>query len=95
MDWSVHYPAYFPKDGENGEASAVAGAGEKQVEWADVGCGFGGLLMALAPQFPDTLMLGESLSTLNVLRPRLVDTGVSTRTTTGGCLLPSCTTART
>lgn len=47
MDWSVHYPKYFPP-------------GEKKVEWADVGCGFGGLLMALAPQFPDTLMLGES-----------------------------------
>lgn len=46
MDWSVHYPKYFPP-------------GEKKVEWADVGCGFGGLLMALAPQFPDTLMLGE------------------------------------
>lgn len=47
MDWSVHYPKYFPP-------------GEKKVEWADVGCGFGGLLMALAPQFPDTLMLGGS-----------------------------------
>jgi tRNA (guanine-N7-)-methyltransferase len=51
MDWASHYPAYFPaKDGQEA----------KQVEWADVGCGFGGLLMALAPQFPDTLMLGES-----------------------------------
>lgn len=45
-DWSVHYPDYFPNDTG------------KQVEWADVGCGFGGLLMSLAPQFPDTLMLG-------------------------------------
>lgn len=51
MDWSVHYPKYFSP----GESK-----GEKQVEWADVGCGFGGLLMALAPQFPETLMLGES-----------------------------------
>ncbi|EKD03746.1 tRNA (guanine-N7-)-methyltransferase [Trichosporon asahii var. asahii CBS 8904] len=48
MDWSVHYPKYFPP-------------GEKKVEWADVGCGFGGLLMALAPQFPDTLMLGMEI----------------------------------
>lgn len=50
MDWSVHYPKYF---------APGASSGEKQVEWADVGCGFGGLLMALAPQFPETLMLGE------------------------------------
>lgn len=54
MDWSLHYPAYFP---------AESPAAAKQVEWADVGCGFGGLLMDLAPQFPDTLMLGESCLT--------------------------------
>jgi len=29
---------------------------------ADVGCGFGGLLTALAPLFPDTLILGEPSS---------------------------------
>ena len=31
---------------------------EKQVEVADIGCGFGGLLFALAPKMPDTLLLG-------------------------------------
>jgi len=31
---------------------------------ADVGCGFGGLLTALAPMFPDTLILGEPGSPL-------------------------------
>jgi len=40
----VHYPAF-------------AGSGKKP-EFADVGCGFGGLLIALAPLYPDTLMLG-------------------------------------
>jgi tRNA (guanine-N7-)-methyltransferase len=30
----------------------------KQVEVADIGCGFGGLLFALAPKLPDTLLLG-------------------------------------
>lgn len=30
----------------------------KDVEVADIGCGFGGLLMALAPAMPDTLCLG-------------------------------------
>ncbi|EAU80162.1 hypothetical protein CC1G_13503 [Coprinopsis cinerea okayama7 len=44
IDWGQHYPAY-------------AGTG-KTPDFADVGCGFGGLLIALAPQFPDTLMLG-------------------------------------
>nr|CAG4645756.1 EOG090X0BSB [Lynceus sp. MCZ IZ 141354] len=33
---------------------------EKQgkVEFCDVGCGYGGLLVSLSPMFPDTLMLG-------------------------------------
>lgn len=44
MDWTDHYPAF-----------AHSG---KYPEFADVGCGFGGLLIALAPLFPDTLMLG-------------------------------------
>lgn len=45
MDWTDHYPAF-----------AHSG---KYPEFADVGCGFGGLLIALAPLFPDTLMLGR------------------------------------
>ncbi len=44
MDWSSHYPAFVSTG--------------KTPEFADVGCGFGGLLIALAPMFPDTLMLG-------------------------------------
>lgn len=32
---------------------------DKKVEFADIGCGFGGLLIALAPVFPDTLILGK------------------------------------
>ncbi|OAX36504.1 putative methyltransferase [Rhizopogon vinicolor AM-OR11-026] len=43
-DWSTHYPAF-------------AGSG-KTPAFADIGCGFGGLLITLAPLFPDTLMLG-------------------------------------
>jgi len=31
----------------------------KDVEVADIGCGFGGLLIALAPVMPETLILGE------------------------------------
>lgn len=32
-----------------------------QIEFADVGCGFGGLLIALAPHFPTTVMIGMEL----------------------------------
>jgi len=47
FNWSELYPAF-------------AGTG-KTPEFADVGCGFGGLLIALAPLFPDTLMLGMEI----------------------------------
>ena len=30
----------------------------KDVEVVDIGCGFGGLLVGLAPVLPDTLMVG-------------------------------------
>lgn len=49
MDWSKHYPTYYPtKDAKC----------DKKVEFADIGCGYGGLLIALAPLFPETLMIG-------------------------------------
>ncbi|TCD68867.1 tRNA (guanine-N(7)-)-methyltransferase (tRNA(m7G46)-methyltransferase) [Steccherinum ochraceum] len=47
MDWDSHYPAF-------------AGSA-KTPEFADVGCGFGGLLIALAPMFPDKLLLGMEI----------------------------------
>ncbi|KDQ53140.1 hypothetical protein JAAARDRAFT_72660 [Jaapia argillacea MUCL 33604] len=47
IDWSTHYPAF-------------AGTG-KTPEFADVGCGFGGLLIELSRQFPETLMLGMEI----------------------------------
>lgn len=43
MDWSTHYPNMSP---------------DAKVEFADIGCGFGGLLIALAPLYPDKLILG-------------------------------------
>ncbi|KAL5526770.1 TRM8_2 [Sanghuangporus sanghuang] len=39
---------------------AYAGSG-KRPEFVDIGCGFGGLLIALAPLFPDTLILGMEI----------------------------------
>ncbi|XP_035215311.1 tRNA (guanine-N(7)-)-methyltransferase-like [Stegodyphus dumicola] len=52
MDWSPYYPTYFsnePKD-SNGK--------QPMVEFADIGCGYGGLLVELSPLFPETLILG-------------------------------------
>jgi tRNA (guanine-N7-)-methyltransferase len=44
------------------EEQRQARAITKNVEIADIGCGFGGLLFALAPRFPDTLILGNFIS---------------------------------
>ena len=45
MDWSELYPEH----------------GGRQVEFADVGCGYGGLLVQLSPMFPSSLMLGMEI----------------------------------
>lgn len=42
MDWSTHYPAYCVPPGEEPETD-LQKAG-KCVEFADIGCGYGGLL---------------------------------------------------
>lgn len=58
VDLSQHYPRYFcaDKGGDSEEAAAP-----RQIRFADVGCGFGGLLVGLSPLFPDTLMIGMEL----------------------------------
>ena len=67
MDWSAHFPALVQKPSGQRETKARLnkhdGAVEaltKDVEIADIGCGFGGLLFALAPMMPDALILGMS-----------------------------------
>ncbi|KAA0708091.1 tRNA (guanine-N(7)-)-methyltransferase [Triplophysa tibetana] len=50
MDWSQVYPAHFSQRGDT-EVQA-------QVEFADIGCGYGGLLVELSRLFPKQLMLG-------------------------------------
>jgi len=45
-DWSSLYPEY-PEDIE--------------VKFADIGCGYGGLLVQLSPMFPDKLMIGMEI----------------------------------
>ena len=60
IDWAVHYP--------NIEES------KRVVEFADVGCGYGGLLVSLSPLFPDKLMLGMEIrnKVCDFVRDRIV-----------------------
>jgi len=67
MDWSTYYPAFVERDETQREIDAehqtrsdsATKKPTKRVEIADIGCGFGGLLFALAPRFPETLILGR------------------------------------
>lgn len=61
MDWSEYYPAYVQPETEpaNAETKQIRKL-VKDVEIADIGCGFGGLLVALAPKLPSTLILGPA-----------------------------------
>ena len=52
MDWKRLYPHYHD------EATDKM---TKQVTIADIGCGFGGLLIDLSPAFPDNLILGMEI----------------------------------
>ena len=94
MDWSQYYPAFAQKpDGDsNGQADltntkddATVTKMSKQIEVADIGCGFGGLLFALAPKMPQTLILGLEIRTsvtefvqekAKALRAQNTDTGL-------------------
>ncbi len=75
MDWPTYYPAFVqpdePKLSEDApeEATSVRRL-RKDVEVADIGCGFGGLTVALAPVMPDTLILGECPGTVSYGKPR-------------------------
>ncbi|KAK1383209.1 tRNA (guanine-N(7)-)-methyltransferase [Heracleum sosnowskyi] len=52
VDYSVHYPQLHLS------SDSIS---SKKVEFADIGCGFGGLLISLATLFPETLMIGMEL----------------------------------
>ncbi|KAF2267070.1 guanine-N(7)--methyltransferase [Lojkania enalia] len=93
MDWSTHYPAYTIRndkeenvtgDSHDQVETRSANGMKKKVEIADIGCGFGGLLFALAPMFPETLILGIEIRTsvteyvqekVRALRTQNKDTG--------------------
>jgi tRNA (guanine-N7-)-methyltransferase len=65
MDWSPFYPAHFPSETTNESTDATAvtatAVAQKRVEFADIGCGYGGLLVDLAKMFPNTLSLGMEI----------------------------------
>lgn len=52
MEWQKYYPRFH--DVENDSML-------KQVEIADIGCGYGGLLINLGKEFPETLSLGMEI----------------------------------
>lgn len=58
MDWSPYYPDHF-RDSQSGVDSKKEAT--LCVQFADIGCGYGGLLVSLSPLFPDTLMLGMEI----------------------------------
>lgn len=68
MNWSTYYPTYIPQKGHEelgeGHVNSSVSPTSKQVEVADIGCGFGGLLFALAPKMPETLILGMDMKVL-------------------------------
>lgn len=75
MDWATLYPAFavepptaaedevsesaMQTDEEQAEKPLAQRKISKEVEVADIGCGFGGLLFALSPKLPDMLLLGR------------------------------------
>ena len=55
IDWREHYEEFFAKRDGDGDAGSL------KIRFADVGCGFGGMLVRLAEAFPEKLMLGMEI----------------------------------
>jgi len=59
MDWSTHYtPTHTNNGNDNNKATATATATAAVPDVLDVGCGFGGLTMALSTLLPNNTILG-------------------------------------
>ncbi|KAI4123976.1 MAG: hypothetical protein LQ341_007127 [Variospora aurantia] len=68
MDWAAHYPAYLAPESEqstteNNDSRSALRPLTRAVTVADIGCGFGGLLVALAPKLPNELLIGMEIRT--------------------------------
>merc|ERR1712142_1114025 len=55
MNWHPFYPRHFNVDGTTSLDSP------RRVDVLDVGCGYGGMLTALAPLLPESLILGMEI----------------------------------
>ena len=64
MDWSTHFPDFVEPQQDDQADPALPPRLKQPVRFADIGCGFGGLLMDLAPIYPDTLMIGMEIRTM-------------------------------
>lgn len=53
VNYSLHYPQLFPSSDQVDSS--------RKIQFADIGCGFGGLLISLSTLFPETLMIGMEL----------------------------------
>lgn len=51
MDWTKYYPDRVTSNSDQ----------NPQVEFVDIGCGYGGLLITLAKMYPEKLMLGMEI----------------------------------
>ncbi|XP_048580628.1 tRNA (guanine-N(7)-)-methyltransferase-like isoform X1 [Nematostella vectensis] len=64
MDWSSIYPKFFSPKTESSascQKDTMAEEDTPRVQFADIGCGYGGLLVKLANDYPTTLMLGMEI----------------------------------
>ncbi|KAI8025288.1 tRNA (guanine-N(7)-)-methyltransferase [Camellia lanceoleosa] len=53
VDYSLHFPQLFPSCDQFDNL--------KKIQFPDIGCGFGGLLISLSTLFPNTLMIRMEL----------------------------------
>ena len=54
IDWSEHFPELYEQAKENNEAGP-------KVDFVDIGCGFGGMTITLAREFPNKLTVGMEI----------------------------------
>mmetsp|Transcript_16375 Transcript_16375/g.27709 ORF Transcript_16375/g.27709 Transcript_16375/m.27709 type:complete len:182 (+) Transcript_16375:121-666(+) len=73
--WHMHYPSFFGMQNNN-EDRIVVNTGKFQLDYSkrcdyskftakptiiDIGCGYGGLMFAIAEHFPNNLLLGQEI----------------------------------
>ncbi len=69
MDWAKFYPEYVAESTPEEAGSSQPRPLKQDVEIVDIGCGYGGLLVALSSILPDKLMLGPITPPLPIHYP--------------------------